>query len=269
MAEVHGTLTAVTERTMGDELAADYASGATVLTLTDVSDLDEAGGLVTINGTVYTYTAVDMDLETITLKSPGLTAGALTGDRVDAYDPNTGQPVVARTALVLIDGQDDGDPVEADLDHSLVPLLPQNIAAAGQSVTLGTSGGGHQVTGVLGKRAAATITQTPTGFFLGQDPGDGTIRGLFMDSGSTFLNGPVIVSGISSGFAPVLASAVTLVNPTGTLTLNATLTSGSGAPTASGTKGDIYFRTDTPTTANQRIYINSSATTGTTWTGIV
>lgn len=45
--------------------------------------------------------------------------------------------------------------------------------------------------------------------------------------------------------------------------------SGSGAPTASGTRGDIYFRTDTPTTANQRIYINSSATTGTTWIGIV
>lgn len=42
--------------------------------------------------------------------------------------------------------------------------------------------------------------------------------------------------------------------------------SGSGAPTISGTAGDFYLRTGTPTTANQRIYI---CTGGTAWTGIL
>jgi hypothetical protein len=45
----------------------------------------------------------------------------------------------------------------------------------------------------------------------------------------------------------------------------ATISSGSGAPSGSATTGDIYFRTDTPTVANQRIYIY----TGSAWTGIV
>ena len=47
--------------------------------------------------------------------------------------------------------------------------------------------------------------------------------------------------------------------------------SGSGAPTIAGTRGDIYFRTDTPATANQRIYICSvaGAAGAATWLGIL
>ena len=41
---------------------------------------------------------------------------------------------------------------------------------------------------------------------------------------------------------------------------------GTGAPTFTAVKGSYYFRTDTPTVANQRIYVN---TTGSAWTGIV
>ena len=45
-----------------------------------------------------------------------------------------------------------------------------------------------------------------------------------------------------------------------------TLFSGSGAPSGStGSNGDYYFRTDTPGTANQRIYVKSAGA----WTGIV
>lgn len=46
----------------------------------------------------------------------------------------------------------------------------------------------------------------------------------------------------------------------------ATLRSGSGAPIASGTAGDYYFRTDTPSTANQRIYV---CTGGTAWLALI
>lgn len=43
--------------------------------------------------------------------------------------------------------------------------------------------------------------------------------------------------------------------------------SGSGAPNIAGSvAGDYYFRTDTPSTANQRIYV---ATAANTWSGIV
>jgi hypothetical protein len=45
------------------------------------------------------------------------------------------------------------------------------------------------------------------------------------------------------------------------------LWSGSGAPNiAASAAGDVYFRTDTPSTANQRVYV---ATATNTWTGIL
>jgi hypothetical protein len=47
--------------------------------------------------------------------------------------------------------------------------------------------------------------------------------------------------------------------------VGAKINSGSGAPTLSGTAGDVYIRTDTPTLANQRIYV---CETGTTWRGL-
>ena len=45
--------------------------------------------------------------------------------------------------------------------------------------------------------------------------------------------------------------------------------SGSGAPTSlNGTAGDFYFRTGTPSTANQRIYVCTATGTPGTWSGI-
>lgn len=44
-----------------------------------------------------------------------------------------------------------------------------------------------------------------------------------------------------------------------------TITSGSGAPSASATNGDFYFRLDTPGTANQRLYVRSAGA----WVGIL
>jgi hypothetical protein len=47
---------------------------------------------------------------------------------------------------------------------------------------------------------------------------------------------------------------------------NGSLFQGSGAPSnTNGNNGDVYFRTDTPGTANQRIYIKSAGA----WVGIV
>ena len=84
-------------------------------------------------------------------------------------------------------------------------------------------------------------------------------------------DGLYLASGSATSDASIVRPTAGGIRATPSLQINtgAVITSGTGAPTATGTKGDIYFRTDTPTTANQRIYINSSATTGTTWTGIV
>ena len=56
-----------------------------------------------------------------------------------------------------------------------------------------------------------------------------------------------------------------------TLDTSAHLSSGTGAPTIAGTAGDFFFRTDTPTTADQRIYVCtvSGAAGAATWVGIV
>jgi hypothetical protein len=51
------------------------------------------------------------------------------------------------------------------------------------------------------------------------------------------------------------------------VTMGAHQYSGTGAPaTGLGVVGDYYFRTDTPSTANQRIYVKTAAAV---WTGIV
>lgn len=52
----------------------------------------------------------------------------------------------------------------------------------------------------------------------------------------------------------------------GTVTSGNQMLGGTGAPAAGmGNNGDYYFRTDTPGTANQRLYVKS----GGAWTGIV
>lgn len=73
---------------------------------------------------------------------------------------------------------------------------------------------------------------------------------------------------ITSPASGVLAIAGGLQLGVGYTTIaGSRLWSGSGAPSiAASVAGDIYFRTDTPSTANQRIYV---ATAANTWTGIV
>ena len=55
------------------------------------------------------------------------------------------------------------------------------------------------------------------------------------------------------------------------LTASATLTSGTGAPAIAGALGDWYIRIDTPTTADQRLYVctTAGAAGAAVWTGIL
>jgi hypothetical protein len=67
----------------------------------------------------------------------------------------------------------------------------------------------------------------------------------------------------SVGAPPLASMGATSVKLGGA----SSLFSGTGAPaTGLGAVGDYYFRTDTPSTANQRIYVKTAAAV---WTGIV
>ncbi len=63
-----------------------------------------------------------------------------------------------------------------------------------------------------------------------------------------------------------LKSATGAIQPGTAAGLGASLYSGSGAPVISATRGDIYFRSDSPSSAQKRVYI---CTGGTSWTGIL
>lgn len=70
------------------------------------------------------------------------------------------------------------------------------------------------------------------------------------------------VSATSGSFAGGVSTGNVAFTAPGT-----TLRSGSGAPgTGMGNVGDFYFRTDTPGTANQRLYVKTGASV---WTAIL
>lgn len=132
-----GRIVDVVRRTDGDELVTAAAIGATVLYVEDTTDFDETGGQVLLGGTVYAYSKVDHDANTLTL-STGLTLAGAVGDPVDAYSTELGQIVVEYVAHVLLDDQDrDDEPIEVTVNHALVPMLVESVrGGASESVTL-------------------------------------------------------------------------------------------------------------------------------------
>lgn len=151
-----GVVLSVSQVTFGDELTVAASIGATVLTVDDAVDFDPAGGTVSVNGQIVSYTTAnaDSDTQTVTLAA-GLTANAAVGDRVDVWDASLPGPAVEYQATVTLndtDGLDDGDAVIAIVDHALVPLLPLGIRdpGAGESVTIEQRAGQFWVSNVNG-----------------------------------------------------------------------------------------------------------------------
>ena len=76
-----------------------------------------------------------------------------------------------------------------------------------------------------------------------------------------------LLGGGPAGTGLAAVSSGTVAASTSLTVGGATILGGSGAPGAAlGAVGNYYFRTDTPATANQRIYVKTAAAT---WTGIV
>lgn len=212
--EIHGAVISVTDRNMGDEFAVAASSTATTLFLTDVSDFAEEGGWVLINGVSYAYDVVDMDADTIHLTA-GLAGSAAVGDRVDIWDADNGVVVSERYALVATDDQDDGDNINAAVDHSLAPLLPQTTLATGQSVSLIKDGAAHRVVAVHGKNSGGIQRSTQAAYQMGIDDNAGNVFGIIVTPGGSVVRAATggdfrVKSADGTTFLPALASAFTV-----------------------------------------------------------
>src|SRR2546429_6380565 len=101
----------------------------------------------------------------------------------------------------------------------------------------------------------------------------GTTLGLYTDGGVTFANflqnnaaGQIWFGNGFDTYVQKSAAGIVQVGNAAELGSGSTLFSGSGVPSSGmGSNGDFYFRTDTPGTVNQRIYVKSSGA----WVGIV
>jgi hypothetical protein len=117
---------------------------------------------------------------------------------------------------------------------------------------------------------------------IGEGPGYGPAPYQPVPGWTPSVNDSCVVIFVGNGFGrpyvvefPTATPLTSSIAVNGSVRLNspfgATLSSGSGAPTIAGAKGDRYYRTDTPTVANQREYICTVAGVAgsATWVGIL
>ena len=90
---------------------------------------------------------------------------------------------------------------------------------------------------------------------------------IVSSNGTIYANGALLANGATVRAGILLTEVGVAIQ----INSASSLSSGTGAPTIAGTAGDIFFRTDTPTTADQRIYICTvaGAAGAATWVGIV
>jgi hypothetical protein len=148
-----GRIVAVQQETLGSELSANTSIGATTLPVVDTTDFHEDGGQVTLGAETLTYTAVDDDALTLTLSG---TAAAVhtAADRVDVYPP------AAVTWAYVQVGDEDDDPVIAEMPHALLPLVTTGVKDVDeyQSAILEERGGHWTVKDILGEVAGIVGT---------------------------------------------------------------------------------------------------------------
>lgn len=123
-----GKVISVETRNLGEPVLADAAIGATTLFVQDAATFDEVGGVVSINGSQLAYSAIDADLDTLTLVAP-LAVAILMQDLVEVYPAS---PV--KTAL--IDMGDNSDPVPATVPYQLTDRLQDGTRDPGKQETV-------------------------------------------------------------------------------------------------------------------------------------
>lgn len=119
MAEVNGLVGSVQRLPRGSEMVASAPIGTTVLQLDSAEDFDNAGGDLDVNGARYSYLTADLDADTVTLASPGLTTAASVGDGV--YVVQGGQIALDWIAFVSTGEGDEAEVVVPYADRQLWP----------------------------------------------------------------------------------------------------------------------------------------------------
>ena len=185
-----GRLEAVILEPLRNALNGDHASGATSLVV-DVSEAiyKATGGLVQVNGVVYTYTAYDDSTGTLTIPSPGLAAAAADGDWVNVWSSLYRAVATEKVGHVRLTSDVDNDePIEATFAlHLARDIEPGPRGVDGERVLLELYGdevrivdiedlGDPMAVGMLGcntdtHTVTATGTQT---FILSHEPIAGT-----------------------------------------------------------------------------------------------
>lgn len=130
MSLLSGRVAVVQTTTLGEPAMATAAIGATTVYVADASTFNEFGGLVSVNDLLLAYSAIDVELNTITMSTTLVVA-------IDEQDMvYVSPPTPIKTATVELPGE--GDSIPATVPHSLLDKLPDGIRVdgAGESVTL-------------------------------------------------------------------------------------------------------------------------------------
>lgn len=212
---MHGRVTGVSRIVLGDEATVGKIVGSTEVTVDDGTDFDEDGGHVLIGGTVYEYLSVEYvgdaadegDPAVLTLAAP-LVDPLAEGGRIDVWDATLGEVAVEYVATLVSDSADvPGDPLEADVDHHLVPLLAEGIRATGsESVEVERDGDDLRVVNVLGKSAEVVDTIITGGVHRTAE--DGQRMEMYQDDEGGRIDAHYSVTGSTPGFMnPVVDDA--------------------------------------------------------------
>lgn len=268
----------------GSEVTVDAPTGTQVIAVDFPVDFDENGGQLAHveTGTVYDYTTVDVDAETVTLAAP-LPSGVAfaAGDALEVYPPADEMYAAVR----LDDADSDEEAVEARVNHPIRAMLPEGVRGeAGESVEVDDTGSEWVVVDVFGTQPVIDGAYLEPGTVPGGSDGDApissptpTIRGgigvLFVSWDGVDNADPVTYEvhlSAASGFTP---SPTTLaVELRGTLTALRTLPDGTAldydstyyvvvvakdedgsAPASSETSGTMV-RVNTPDVAAEFVY---------------
>lgn len=155
----HGHVANVAEEVRGDELVADLATFDSVLHVGDVTDFDETGGFLAIEGgEIRQYTEIDDASSTITLSAPWTGVTIPTGFRIMVVHAETQELITQWVADITDDV--DGSSFQATVSHALVQALDGGVRGiAGESVVCTRDSSGEWwVTDLL---ASATSSQSP------------------------------------------------------------------------------------------------------------
>lgn len=136
-----GTVASVEAQMVGSELIAASAIAATTLTVDNVTDFDEEGGLLLLNDVILAYTGIDADTDIITLAS-GLAVAAAVDDPVAVVEG--GKASVEWVANVVTD---EGDTIPAVIPTALVRYFEEGTYDETVTVRLVQVGSGYEVAG--------------------------------------------------------------------------------------------------------------------------